>query len=178
MKPPGLRCAGVALATLAILGSVGSGCGYKLAGANTFLPEHIKVMVVVPFENRTEQPEIEQRVTEEVALVLSKRGGYKVLIDKGNADAQLEGAVTSYRTIPVEFGPEGRATRVEAVVTVQATLRELGTDEVLWSQSGLTFREQFGVLVGQDFFAEQSEALDSIARGAADALVTAIIEGF
>ena len=47
------------LATLALL----TGCGYKLAGSNTFLPEHIKIIAVVPFDNRTNRPEIEQRVT-------------------------------------------------------------------------------------------------------------------
>lgn len=39
------------------------GCGYRLAGSvsNPVL-ERVKVVVVVPFENRTTRPEIEQRV--------------------------------------------------------------------------------------------------------------------
>jgi len=156
------------------------GCGYRLAGTGRPIPglENVKVLVVVPFENRTTRPEIEQRVTEEVARELSKRGQYEVVKDRSSADAMLEGAITSYRTSPVEFGTESRATRIEAVVTLQATLRELATDDVLWSQNGLIFREQFDVDETEAFFDEESIALDQLARGAAGALVTAILEGF
>jgi len=170
----GRRITTLALCALALVG-----CGYRLAGTGgSFLPEHIKVLIVLPFENRTTRPEIEQRVTEEVARELSRRGKYEVVSDRNAADAMLEGAITSYRTVPVEFGAESRATRVEAMVTLQATMRELATDEVLWSQQGLVFREQFDVKETEGFFDEESIALDQIARGAAGALVTSMLEGF
>jgi len=167
-------------ATMLCVAVLLSGCGYRLAGTGTssVFPEHIKVLVVLPFENRTTRPEIEQRVTEAVARELSKRGRYEVVTDRTLADAMLEGAITSYRTSPVEFGEESLATRVEAVVTLQATMRELATDDLLWSQEGLVFREQFDVKSTEDFFDEESIALDKIARGAAGALVTAMFEGF
>jgi hypothetical protein len=133
---------------------------------------------VQPFVNRTQRPEIEQRVTEEVASEFSKRGRYRVVTDVSGADAVLEGAITAYRTFPVQFGDDARATRVEAVVTLQATLRERATDAVLWSQSGLTFREQYDVSEATVFLDVESVALDEIARGAAGALVTAMLEGF
>lgn len=157
-----------------------AGCGYRLAGAGQgILPEHIKILTVLPFENQTTRPEIEQRVTEEVSRELSQRGRYEVVTDRTEAHAILDGAITSYRTIPVQFSSEGLATRVEAVVTLRATLRELSSDEVLWSQDGLIFREQFDVPeVEAEFFDQESVALDDIARGAAGALVTSILEGF
>jgi len=168
------------LAMIAVVVLALPGCGYRLAGTGPPIPglENIKVLVVVPFENRTTRPEIEQRVTEEVARELSKRGRYEVVTDRASADAMLEGAITSYRTSPVEFGTDSRATRIEAVVTLQATLRELATDDVLWSQDGLIFRGQFDSDETEAFFDEESIALDQIARGAAGALVTAILEGF
>jgi TolB-like protein len=166
-------------ATMLVVALFLTGCGYRLAGTGgSVLPEHVKVLVVLPFENRTTRPEIEQRVTEEVARELSKRGRYEVVTDRTLADAMLEGAVTSYRTAPVEFGEESLATRVEAVVTIQATMRDLATDDLLWSQDGLVFRGQFDVQSTEDFFDEESIALDQIAQGAAGALVTAMLEGF
>ena len=153
------------------------GCGYRLAGGGS-LPEHIKVLVIVPFENRTTRPEIEQRVTEELARQFSKRGRYQVVTDRTNADAMLEGAVTHYRTVPVEFGEDALATRVEAAVTLQATLRDLASDSVLWSQDGLVFREQYDVKSSEDISDREILALDEIARGAAGALVSSILEGF
>lgn len=169
----------VVLLLAAILAGAG-GCGYRLAGTGggSAFPQ-VRVIVVVPFENRTRRPEIEQRVTEAIARELSKRGKYEVVTDRAKADAMLDGAVTGYRTTPVEFGSTSLATRVEALVTLQATLRELATDKVLWSQSGLVFREQFDVDESEgEFFDEESVALDGIARGAAGALVTSMLEGF
>jgi TolB-like protein len=167
----------LALAAVAVAGA--GGCGYRLAGGNTFLPPHVRVIVITPFENQTTRPEIEQRVTEEVAREFAKRGGYKVVAETAGADALLEGAVTDLRTNPVQFNEEGRATRVETVVLIRATLRDLASDQVLWSQAGLPFREQYDVPESQTEFVDQeSLALDEIARGAAGALVSSILEGF
>jgi TolB-like protein len=164
-------------ATLAVL-LLTSGCGYRLAGTNSFLPERIRIIAVLPFENRTTRTEIDQRVTEEVTRELSRRGRYRVVVRREGADALLQGAVTTYRTVPVQFNPDGRASRVEAVVTLQATLRDLSDDTVLWSQDGLIFREQFVVPAGGEFFDDESVAIEDIARGAAGALITSILEGF
>lgn len=164
---------GAALAVAASL--LLAGCGYRLAGGNTFLPEHIRAILVVPFENRTNRPEIEQRVTEAVARELAKRGHYKVVSQRDQADAVLEGAVSEYRTNPVQFDAQGRATRMEATVSLQASLRDLKNDAVLWNQSGLVFREQYDV---QAEVLEETIALDDIAQGAAGALITSMFEGF
>jgi TolB-like protein len=156
-----------------------AGCGYALVGRNTFLPDRIRIIVVTPFENRTQRPQIEQRVTEEVARELSKRGRYRIATDRAGADALLEGAIVDFRTNPVQFNAQGRATRVETVVTVQATLRDLAGDQILWSQSGLLFREQYEVPPNEaSYFDLETQALDEIAQGAAVALVTSVLEGF
>ncbi len=168
----------VRLLTLAFVGLAALGCGYRLAGTNPDLPDHIERIAVTPFENRTNRPEIEQRITEDVTRVLNSRGKYRAVTRVDDADAVLEGAVTSYRSIPVQFTSSGRATRVEAVITVQATLRDLADDTVLWSQSGLIFKEQFDVPESGEFIDLSGEALNELARGVADALVTSIFEGF
>lgn len=168
----------VVLSSLAVLVVLG-GCGYGLVGSGSVLPEHVKSIVVKPFENLTARPEIEQRVTEATASELSKRGRYNVVTRSDTADATLEGAVTSYRTTPVEFTPEGRASRIEVVVTVRATLRDNGNDGVLWSQSGLIFTEQYDVPpLEAGFINEEDVAQIEIAEGVAGALVTSIFEGF
>ena len=159
-------------------------CGYTLSGyGSSVLPETVSVVAVIPFENRTQRPEIEQRVTEEVAAELSRRGRSKsgrirVVTRVEEADAVLEGAVTRYQTRSVEFAINGRATRIEAQVLIQATLRDLKTDAVLWSQTGLIFKEQFDVPPTGEFFDQETIALDKIARGAAEVLVLSIVEGF
>lgn len=168
-----------ALLAIALLGLSTLACGYRLVGTGGgVLPPHVTTIVVTPFENRTKRPEIEQRVTEEVTRELSRRGRYRVATDPATADAELRGVVASYRTSPVQFNASGRATRVEAVVTLSATVRDLKNDTVLWSQDGLLFREQFDVPETGAFFDQETIALDDIASGAAAALVTSIVEGF
>ena len=155
------------------------GCGYKLAGTGTFLPPNIKTIAVAPFENRTGRSEVEVRVTEAVARELSRHGGTKVVSDKSVADAYLEGTVTDFRTSPVQFNSEGRATRLESTVVLRASIRDLASGEILWSQANLMFRDQFDVQQQQvDYFDLETLALDALARGAAQTLVNSITEGF
>lgn len=158
-----------------------SGCGYSLVGRvdSGVLPDHIRIITILPFENRTNRPEIEQRVTEEVAKEFSTRRRYRVVTERAGADAVLEGAITGFRTDPVQFNEEGRATRVETVVSLQATIRDASDDQILWSQNGLLFREQWDIPETEtDFFDQETLALDRIARGAAGTLVSSLLEGF
>jgi TolB-like protein len=169
------------LALLALAASVGAapGCGYRLAGTGTFLPKSVKIIAVAPFENRTGRPEIEVRVTEAVARELSRHGGMKIVTDKSLADAYLEGAVTDFKTSPVQFNSEGRATRLETSVVLRASLRDLVSGEILWSQANLLFRDQYDVQqLEANYFDLETTALDSLARGAAQTLVNSITEGF
>ena len=166
------------LAALLALALCLASCGYALVGKGSVLPDHIQSVAINAFENRTTRPEIEQRVTEEVAREFSQRGRYRIVSDPQKADAVLDGAIESLTTRPVQFSSAGRATRLETVVTLQATLRERATDEILWSQSRLMFREQYDVQEVGEFFDEETLALDDIARGAAGTLVSSILEGF
>ena len=174
---------GRVLATLigsgAIVASVG--CGYALVGTGggtDVIPEEVTTVAVTSFENRTTRPEIDQRVTEEVTREFAKRSRRKVVSDPGAADAVMDGAILQFETRPVQFNESGRATRVETVVVLAATLRESATDRILWSQARLLFREQYEVADDRDLFAEETLALDDIARGAAQTLVASIVEGF
>jgi TolB-like protein len=161
-----------------VLLALAAGCGYRMAGQGSVLPDDIRDFVVVPFDNQTQRPRIEQLVTEQVAFELSRRGRFQVVSNRSDADAILEGVILDFRTMPVQFTDELIANRVEASVRIQATVRDLATDEILWSQGGLIFKEQYEVPQGEDFLAEENLALDQIARGVATALVTSIVEGF
>ena len=158
------------------------GCGYALVGHGTSgVPEtlrDVRTIAVLPFDNRTQRPEIDQFVTEEVAREFAKRRAYRIVTDSSGADAVLEGIVTMYRFTPVQFNDEGRYTRVESIVTLQATIRDAETDRVLWSQAGLVFRDQWDVPESGQFFDEETLALERIARGAAGVLVSSLVEGF
>ena len=170
------RARGLALIAAA---TMSWGCGYRLAGTGSFLPPNIKTIAIAPFENRTGRPEVEVRVTEAVAREMSRHGSLKVVSDKAAADAYLEGVVTDFRTSPVQFNAEGRATRLESTVVLRASIRDLASGEILWSQANLLFRDQYDVQQQQvDYFDLETLALDALSRGAAQTLVNSITEGF
>ena len=169
----------VALTAVACALAASAACGYRFAGTGAgVLPSYVQAIAVESFANRTERPEIEQRITEALTRELSRRGRYRVVSDPSTADAVLVGAITSYRTPPVEFTSAGRQSRVEATVTLEATLRERARDAVLWSQSGLVFKQPFDVPDSGVYVDQESVALDLLARQVADTLVTSMLEGF
>ena len=97
------------------------------------------------------------------------------LESKGDSRAALDDFAKA-----IELNPEyGAAYHSRANLYAKLGENELATDDILWSQQGLVFREQFDVDSSQGgYFDEESLALDSIARGAAGALVTSMLEGF
>lgn len=154
-------------------------CGYRLAGRNIFLPEHIKNIAVIPFINETKRSEIEQRITESIMRELIKRGSYNVSSQKEGSDAFLEGRVTSFVTQPVQFTSGGIATRVEVTVTVQARLTDSTTEQVLWDQQYFVYKEQFDIPETESgFYDREIIAIDKIADSFARSLVTSLLEGF
>jgi curli biogenesis system outer membrane secretion channel CsgG len=154
-------------------------CGYRLAGANRFLPETIRTIAVSTFQNETSRAEIEQRITEELLDEFIRRGRYRTQADPEGADAVLEGAVTSYATQAVEFTSQGKAARVEVTVQARVTLTDLKARTVLWSQNHFVFRAQYEVQEEEeDYFDTEIVAVEKIARDFARTVVTSILEGF
>jgi hypothetical protein len=79
----------------------------------------------------------------------------------------------------VQFNADGRASRLESAVVLRASLRDLASGEILWSQANLLFRDQYDVQQEEaDYFDLETTALDVLARGAAQTLVNSITEGF
>lgn len=163
---------------LLVLCSV-AGCSYRLAGKGTILPEHVKRIAVPLFKNETDQPDIAQRITEQVADEFIRRGGYTTTSTPENAEALLTGVVTSYRRYPVGVRTNGRADRYEIEIQAQAELQDLVNDVTLWKDDHFVFRDQYDVDpdVSQSFD-ESIVAIEEISRDFARTVVATIMEGF
>ena len=174
MSPPGRRLG------LLLLGSVPAllgGCGYHLAGKGSTLPQHVHRISVPLFENRTEHPEIAQRLTEQVTNEMIGRG--VIVGGAERADALLQGTVNSYTSVPVGIGTDGRATRYEIVIQVQADLRDLRDESVLWKDDHFLFRRQYDVDPDEATSIDRSiVAIEQVSRDLARSMVAAILEGF
>src|SRR2546425_10921276 len=75
-RPPSGRAPAVMILAVAAAGLCG--CGYHLAGHTSTLPPAIRTIGIPTFVNRTNRPELEQRVTEHVIDGFSTRGRVRI----------------------------------------------------------------------------------------------------
>jgi hypothetical protein len=154
-------------------------CGYRLSGKGTTLPDHVRRIAVPLFENKTNQPDIAQRITEAVADEFIRRGGYTTTSSPEDAEALLSGTVTLYRRYAVGVGTDGRASRYEIEIQVQAELQDLVSDVTLWKDDHFVFRNQYEVDSNEsESFDESIVAIEQISRDFARTVVATIMEGF
>lgn len=168
------------LAVMALAAAVAAGCGYRVAGRATHLPESVKTIAVPALENRTSQYRIEQRLTEALVRELLSRGRYRVVATPAGADAVLRGTVTAIETTPLMFDTQtGRAAAMLVTVHCAVVLEDAEKKTVLYKNDNLLFRNEYEISTDvNSFFAEQNPALDRVARDFAKQVVSAVLEGY
>jgi outer membrane lipopolysaccharide assembly protein LptE/RlpB len=155
-----------------------AGCGYRLSGGGS-LPDHVRRIAVPMFENRTQDPDIAQRMTESIVDEFVHRGNYVTVPSPQDADAVLRGTILTYRTVPISIDLDGRATRYEIQIHLEGTLEDLVNDEVLWEDDHYIFRGQYDVdPVEARSFDRSILAIEEVSREAARSVVATILEGF
>lgn len=159
-----------------------SSCGYALAGRGGTLPEHIRVIGIPQFVNRTTWPEIDRIVTERVSEEFRGRGKYRVLPEAAGADAVLTGTVLSAVPTPTSFTTGSRqASSYAMVITLSVEFKDVKNDKVIWSNPSIAVREEYDVPTGAGsdpaaFFRQDANMLERLARNVARALATAVFE--
>ena len=172
--------AAVVLAACAAL----PGCGYALAGRGSFLPEYIQVIGIPQFGNATPYEAVEQVMTEHVRSEFIGRGKYKVLPQSTGVDAVLTGEITGITIAPASFTQEQQASRYIITVTARLEFKDLKTNDILWSNPSLVYREEYqavqgtGALDPNAFFGQEADALERVAGEFARSVVSGILEAF
>ena len=157
-----------------------TGCGYHVVGHANVLPKTIKVIAVPEFGNGTPQYRLPVLVTADVTRELISRTKYTVIADQSLADAALIGAITNFSAYPIIFDPiSGRATSVQVVVQLQVSLTDRHSGKILFSRAGYEFRERYEVALDpQQYFDENSTAMQRLSKDVARSVVSAILENF
>jgi hypothetical protein len=172
---------------LGLLGAVvaAPGCGYALAGRGSFLPVYIRTIGIPQLANATTFFQIEQILTERIRQEFIGRGRYTVIPGTDAADALLTGAVTSITVTPVGFTQNQLASRYLFTMTLNVTFLDVRTNQPLWANTALTFREEYELqtrsnvaIEGATFVSQERSSLDRIAADAARTVTTAILEAF
>jgi outer membrane lipopolysaccharide assembly protein LptE/RlpB len=158
-----------------------SGCGYHLVGSTSFLPDELTDLHLTTFENRTRWADVDQRLTESLAREIVRRRRFEIVDRPADAQIRLEGEIVTVGISPVRLDEQGRATEYQMTLTVSTRLVDIRGEkpEVLWQDPSFSRRTSYDVDVSAvDYFDRQVEALDELTRDLAQALVTAMLEGF
>ena len=172
----------VLAALLAALAAL-PGCGYALAGRGSFLPAYIQIIGIPQFGNVTPY-EVEQAFTAHVRSEFIGRGKYKILPETTGVDAVLTGEIQSLTITPASFTDQNQASRYFVTVVAKMEFRDLKTNNVLWENPSLVFREEYEATQGTDaldpnaFFGQEANALERITTEFARTVVSSILEAF
>ncbi len=162
-------------APLLLLAVLLGGCGYTVHGT---LPSHINTVAVPIFRNHTSEPAIESLITRAVVEAFSTNGRLKV-VGSGQADAILDGEITSYNVSSIAFDRDANVRQYRLLVTVNLRMRDVRRNTVLFQQSGVSEQADFRVqnAVSQTISREET-ALRAAAVDIGRAIVSLAITRF
>jgi hypothetical protein len=162
-----------------------SACGYSLAGRGAFLPAYIQTVAIPQLVNRTAFFDVEQILTEKIRAEFIGRGKYRIVPEPAGADAVLSGEVLNIYVQPSGYTEGQLASRYAFTMTMKVAFTDARTNEVLWSNDALTFREEYefatrgnAAIEVAAFLDQERAAFDRIATDVARTVVTAILEAF
>jgi hypothetical protein len=177
--------AGAICSALIIGAALVTGCGYSLAGRGSFLPDHIQTIGIPQLENRSTFLQVEQVLTEKIRAEFIGRGRYRVVAEAATSDAVLSGEISGISVEPVGFTDQQLASRYLFALTMSVRLTDARTNEVIWANNAMTFREEYdlttrpgGAIEGAVFLDQERSSFDRIATDIARTVVTAILEAF
>lgn len=170
------RSAAAALAAML----AGVGCGYHISGHADLLPKNIKTIAVPAFGNGTTRNQLARLLPEDITREFLSRTHYKVVTDPAQADAVLGGTLLNFVALPTTFDPaSGRATGVQAVITLRLTLTDRTTGSLILNRPVAEFRQSYEIAVDPEkYFDESGTAIIRLSQDVARSVVSAVLEKF
>jgi outer membrane lipopolysaccharide assembly protein LptE/RlpB len=153
-----------------------AGCGYSL---RTSMPPGIQSIHVPVLVNRTQEPGIEDFITQALTQAVVQSGRVRIAANAQEADATLEGSIVEYRLTSLSFDRSANVTSYRLIIGLALTFRDLKQNRVIWKQDRIEERADFQV-AGQvtQTLAREEQAVQRAAVDVARAIVSFAFEGF
>ena len=119
-----------------------SGCGYRLVGTGSILPEHIKTVRIPVFTNKTLEFGIETILTNDLVEEFGGRGNLKI-IDDESADSELIGIIKNYLTTTLTYDAYGNPQQFRVEMVVSVVFKDKINDEILFKDENIQKTEVF-----------------------------------
>jgi hypothetical protein len=160
-----MRRSGISIiSALTLLAASGCHFPYGLNGGG--LPPNIRTMAILPFENHTPSPNVQQELLAQMRSELRRRLGVRDA-PEDRADAIVRGVIVEYQPdIPVAFSTQTTSARRRLQITIDLEIFDVGKGKVLFSRKGLRAEGEY---------AERADAEGR--RLAIEKLVNDVVEG-
>ena len=166
------------IASLVVLVAALAGCGYHVSGHGDMLPKTIHTIAIPAFGNQTSRYKLARLLPTDIGRELISRTGYKIVAEPNEADAVLTGTVHNFVAYPT-ISANGRSTTVEAVVSLNLTLTNRATGEVVYNRAGAEFRERYEISIDpKAYFDESGTAMERLSKSVARSVVSGMLEKF
>lgn len=143
------------------------GVHYGFAGGG--LPENIRTLAIMPFDNQTQSPDLPKELYDEMRREMRRRLGVRDAAPD-RADAVVRGVIATYDAdVPVSYSSDpnqAASSRRRLQIVVDVEIVEQASGKVLFQRKGLS---------AENDYAERAE--DEGRRGAIEKLVNDMIEG-
>ena len=140
---------------------------YGFAGGG--LPSHVRTVAILPFENLTAAPEIQQELALALRTELRNRLGLREAAES-RANAVVRGTIQRYETdIPIGYSATNQnqtSARRQLQISVDIEMIDQASGKALWQRKGL---------IAEGQYEERGEATGR--RQAIERIVTEVIQG-
>jgi len=168
------------LATLLLLPTLLTGCGYHTTGSATHIPPNVRTLSVPIFASHAHAYHTEMAFTQAVVRELNTRTKYHILnSDSPDADAILHGTILSQTITPLTYDATSSQSSSYLVAVTARVILTAHDGTVLYRNDAITFREQYQST--QDlsgFIQEGSPAISRMSRDFAQTVVSDMLESF
>jgi hypothetical protein len=117
---------------------------YGFAGGG--LPSHVRTVAVIPFENLTATPEIQQEIATALRTELRNRLGLREAAES-RASAVVRGTIQRYETdIPIGYSATNEnqtSARRQLQISVDVEMIDQASGKALWQRKGLLVEGQY-----------------------------------
>jgi outer membrane lipopolysaccharide assembly protein LptE/RlpB len=157
-----------------------TGCGYHTAASAAHLPDTVHTLAIPVFQNATQSYHTEVDFTQAVIREFSSRTSYKLVSSNDpDADATLQGTITTFTVIPLTYNPQtGQSSSFLITIKARIVLTDRN-HKILYQNGTYLFRQQYETT--QDlasFIQEDHPAVLRLSRDFAQAVVSDILESF
>lgn len=130
----------VLVVVLSVLLGGSGGCGYTLVGSTPGAAASRVTLAVIPFVNRTHEPELESQLTAAMRRALLRHRSFR-LTTAASARQHLSGTVRQFRVYPVAFDAEDNALQYRLEASVRIRLTDEASRQTILEQEISTWAE-------------------------------------